>query len=158
VELARASTPQGVPAISRGLSAAIPPVGVKANRTPEGCQQTRAWISALSNDDFLPIAATPAGSNIAETDSGGIAALNPRLMAGTPMGSRAREQKRNARDLGRQGHFAQPVRASPVWAIRIAPRLSLSNRDRCHRGGYTGSHRSDAAVKIFVRAAAGDLS
>ena len=69
--------PEGLPAISRGLSAAIPPEAAKTSfrpwkgRSNAGYKFAEAWISA-----------TPFGVVASFfVSSGGVAALNPRLIA-----------------------------------------------------------------------------
>jgi len=76
--------PGGLPAVSRGLSAATPPVGCDGNvPTPAGSQR------ALKHNVFINIQRNncdPSRVGTLSPLSGGVAALNPRLMAKTPPG------------------------------------------------------------------------
>ncbi|MFL5240549.1 MAG: hypothetical protein ACJ8FY_00425 [Gemmataceae bacterium] len=78
--------PEGVTAISRWLSEATPPVDdARIQNDPGGVAESPRFIQMPS--------ATPAGSNrYYGRSSGGIAALNHRLMASTPPGSKPPEK------------------------------------------------------------------
>ena len=79
------SHPGGMPAISRGLSGAIPPEHAHTNvPIPEGSQP---WVIApqCSFDRTHPPGWHPSGMHdLVRTVSGGVAPLNPRLMAFKP--------------------------------------------------------------------------
>src|SRR5262249_28374093 len=79
-------TPTGVRAISRGLSEAIPPVWRKTDTAPRRGANPPDRICEF-HEIQQRNAATPPGSDATRDDvSGGIAALNPRLIAETPCG------------------------------------------------------------------------
>ena len=75
--------PEGIAAISRGLSNAIPPVSSLGAPHPEGMpdgSSSRRLTPALASlQDARPLCSTA---------TGGVALLNPRLMAAIPSGSR----------------------------------------------------------------------
>src|SRR5665213_1572633 len=75
--------PGGMSAISRGLSAATPPERDRSIFDPEGVIAT-LYLRTISLHSQT--AATPPGSWVCRSHSGGIAALNPRLMACIPPG------------------------------------------------------------------------
>jgi len=75
--------PDGIPAISRGLSAAIPPEHDSA------IFSDLAGVAAVipcDNRFHFGSAVTPSGADEWHSPSGGVAALNPRLMAEIPSG------------------------------------------------------------------------
>src|SRR5262249_34629284 len=81
------SSPRGVQAICRGLSAEIPPIR-KVNQIapPKGCQNLGHRVAAGTEICPWNAASPPGSSARSKTPTGGIAALNPRLIAETPHG------------------------------------------------------------------------
>ena len=92
------STPAGVPAISRGLSEATPPVrksrirphpgGVPASVTVESSADSRVHVSS-SIGHSVPNLLRPLRGRLSicgKRATGGVAALDPRLIAATPSG------------------------------------------------------------------------
>src|ERR1022692_3930288 len=78
------SHPVGMSAISRGLSEAIPPERDRAI-FPDPVGVVAAMFCMKRSRSELAV--TPMGSRKFRSHSGGIAALDPRLMAGIPPGS-----------------------------------------------------------------------
>ena len=115
----RAATPTGVPGISRGLSEAIPPkLARRCRSTLEGSQFRRRNTAESEVAKYDLGCWHPSGVQCRiRILTGGIASLNPRLMAATPHGVKARDggggvsAARAVRDVaGRQNlHIAMPA-------------------------------------------------
>src|SRR5665213_4416101 len=104
----RSGTPAGVRAISRGSSEATPPDtrregeadpgGVAAGLSAESTLHSGQAIQAKNSRTFEAgriscAAGTPAGVRLrSRFKAGGVASLNPRLMAATPAGGRNENQ------------------------------------------------------------------
>ena len=116
-------------AISRGLSGAISPVWFrKATRIPEGCQP-------------LSILASLRDAKAIHQPTGGIAALNPRLMASIPSGSIAR----------RGGHVSGNSLVE-FWEFHFQPFHSVPPfRSGGFANGIRNAEETDFMNRLFQR-------
>ena len=147
--------PGGVPAVSRWLSAATPPVlWPNAASTPIGVAAVsieilRILVHSERRRGYHP---RPGSFRLSATATGGVAALNHRLMATTPSGVMVRhlpdEPKKRQRHHGRDGTPAASRSAEgPPHRKSVATLFCVSHRARlrvycagptlpAHREGY----------------------
>jgi len=145
----RGGQPEGLPAISRGLSAAIPPVIARRAAHPERVPATMPHLLALASFQDAAVRRTCPGVSARG------ARLNPRLIAGNPPGWPGSEPPQPA--IPHKTAESLEIRGNPLAMNRISLPPALQTPYPAAKGALPGRKRcltfSEKVTNLFGKGA-----